>query len=105
MDVLDMVSRKDGFAVNGNLNANLGGEGARKNPYPHYSRRGRIAGLSHANGVQTREFHPLAIQIINHSGTNSSLPDLSERVEAKGTGLLGHKVCIIPCGLNPDICA
>ena len=105
VDIIDTMSRKDTLALSRDHNAILCREGARDDSHPYDSGRGRFISISHANWVQTRTLHPLRVQICNYSGTDRSLPNLSERVQADRTRHLGKKVCFGACGLNPDICA
>jgi hypothetical protein len=103
VDVVDTVSGKDTLAVSRDLDAILGREGARDNSHPYDNGRGRLASVPHANRVQTRPLHPLGVQIANHGGTDCGLPDLSERVQADRTRLLGKKVCFGARRLKPDV--
>jgi hypothetical protein len=105
VDVVNIVSGKNTLAVSRDFDTIHGKEGARDNSYPYNNGRGRHASIPHANWVQTRPLYLLVVQIINYGGTDHVLPDLSERVQADRTGLLGKKV-MVGFGarrLNPDV--
>ena len=51
MDVVDAVSGQDVLAVNRDVDANLGSEGAGKDSDPQDSGRGRVVSVADADGV------------------------------------------------------
>lgn len=103
VDVVHLVSGKDALAMNSDLDAILGREGARDNSDPYDSGTGNLVIVTYTYWVYTRPLHPLGIQIFEYGGTNRGLPDVSERVRAQRIKLLGDKVCFGARRLDPDV--
>jgi hypothetical protein len=89
--------------VSHGLNAILKREGSGNNPHPYNNGRETVTHKSNSWWIETSPLDLIGFQILDYGGTNCGLPNLSERVQADRTGLLGKKVHFGTCQLDPKV--